>query len=284
MNNRLRYVTGWKKKLKALIPRKVKYTLFANTIEFLLKYTPWLDGNDEPPRYMDFSGGAFIPLGNQLVRLMIVRGGLADGVSVLDIGCGIGRNAVALSKRLANIQYIGFDIVRFGIVWCRKRFSTNESYTFVHADIYNGFYNSQGKGNANTYSFPCTDQSMGFIFATSVFTHMRAAEVAHYLAETARCLKNDGKAYFTCFILDVESNLQINKTATLFTFRHRLEGAFIESVAEPELAVAFEHTTLEAMLAQAGLTAVAFYPGSWRGIAYDDFQDAYVVQRSGNQS
>ncbi len=55
MNNRLRYVKGWKKKLKALIPRKVKYTLFASTIEFLLKHTPWLDGNDEPPRYMDFS-------------------------------------------------------------------------------------------------------------------------------------------------------------------------------------------------------------------------------------
>ncbi len=284
MNNRLRYVKGWKKKLKALIPRKVKYTLFASTIEFLLKHTPWLDGNDEPPRYMDFSGGAFIPLGNQLVQLMIERAGLANGVSVLDIGCGIGRNAVALSKRLANIRYVGFDIVRFGIVWCRKRFSTSENYRFVHADIYNGFYNSQGKRNADTYIFPCTDQSMEFAFATSVFTHMRAADVAHYLAETARCLKNDGKAYFTCFILDAESSSQINKAATLFTFRHRLDDALIESAAEPELAVAFERAAFEAMVAQAGLTVVAFYPGSWRGVAYDDFQDAYVVQRSGSRS
>jgi len=284
MNNRLRYVKGWKKKLKALIPRKVKYTLFASTIEFLLKHTPWLDGNDEPPRYMDFSGGAFIPLGNQLVQLMVERAGLADGVSVLDIGCGIGRNAVALSKRLANIRYVGFDIVRFGIVWCRKRFSTSKNYKFVHADIYNGFYNSQGKRNADIYIFPCTAQSMEFAFATSVFTHMRAADVAHYLAETARCLKNDGKAYFTCFILDAESSSQINKAATLFTFRHRLDGALIESVAEPELAVAFERAAFEAMVAQAGLTVVAFYPGSWRGVAYDDFQDAYVVQRSGSRS
>jgi SAM-dependent methyltransferase len=168
--------------------------------------------------------------------------------------------------------------VRFGIVWCRKRFSVSKNYRFIHADIYNSFYNPQGNVNADTYIFRCPNQSMGFIFATSVYTHMPASEVAHYLSETVRCLKNDGKAYFTCFILDAESNLQIKKGRTLFSFGHSLGSAFIESTAEPELAVAFERLTFETMVAKAGLTVVAFYPGSWRGITYNDFQDAYVLQ------
>jgi len=280
MENRFRYVRGWRKKLKALIPRRAKYTFFASVIEFMLKRTRWLDGGDEPPAFMDFSGGAFIPLGNRLVQLMVERGGLVKGMNVLDVGCGIGRNAVALSKRFANnLHYVGFDIVRFGIVWCRKRFSGSENYRFIHADIYNSFYNPRGSGNADSYVFPSADKSVDFIFATSVYTHMQASEVDHYLAETARCLKYGGKAYFTCFILDAESNAQIASNKTLFSFRHRSgSAAFTESVDEPDLAVAFDRVTFEAMAAKAGLIVSAFYPGSWRGTSYDDFQDAYLMQ------
>jgi len=279
VENKLRYVKGWKKKIKALIPRRAKYTFFAGAIEFLLKHTRWLDGGDEPPPFMDFSGGSFIPLGNQLVRLMIERGELTDGMKVLDIGCGIGRNAVALSKQFPHdLSYIGFDIVRFGILWCQKRFSTRKNYSFVHANIINGFYNPNGLQNAESYNFPCTDRSVDFAFATSVYTHMKAAEVRHYLAETARCLKPGGAAYCTCFILDSESYAQTNAGQTLFRFRHNMGNAFVESVSEPELAVAFERTAFEEMATSAGLNVVAFYPGSWRGIGYADFQDAYVFQ------
>lgn len=215
---------------------------------------------------------------------MVTRAGLADGMTVIDVGSGIGRTAVALSKRFANISYFGFDVVRFGITWCRKHFAAAPSYRFEHANIFNSFYNPRGSETAETYRFPVPDRSADFVFATSVFTHMPRVEVAHYLRETARCLKPGGTAYFTCFIVDDESRKQIESGVPLFGFRHSRNGAFVESLEEPDLAVAYEKAAFEAMVAAAGLGVVAFHPGSWRGIDYQDFQDAYVLRVTRGES
>jgi hypothetical protein len=54
----------------------------------------------------------------------------------------------------------------------------------------------------------------------------------------------------------------------------------VETLDEPELAVAFEHRILLDMASSAGLETRAFHPGHWRGIAYPDFQDAYVLGKA----
>jgi len=275
---RLKYASGWRKKLKALIPRRLKYTVLSDLLEFLISRTPLLDGKGEPPRFIEFAGGGFIPIGNHLVGLMVTRAGLTDGTTVVDIGSGIGRTAVALSKRFANISYFGFDVVRFGVTWCQKHFAAVPSYRFQHANIFNSFYNPRGSETARTYRFPVPGRSADFVFATSVFTHMPRVEVAHYLRETTRCLKPGGTAYFTCFIVDAESRRQIEAGVPLFRFRYSRDGSFIESLEEPDLGVAYEKADFEAMAAEASLEVVAFYPGSWRGISYQDFQDAYVLR------
>ena len=279
MENRLKYASGWKKKLKALVPRRLKYTLLADVIELLLRKTRLLDGEEEPPRFIEFGGGGFIPTGNALVALMAARTGLTDGASVVDIGSGIGRNAVALSKRFANLSYVGFDIVRYGTLWCRKRFSGSPGYQFIHADIFNSFYNPRGTESALGYRFPVVDGTTDLIFATSVFTHMPRAEVEHYLRESARCMKPGAAAYFTCFILDEEARRQIESGQTLFRFLHPRDGGHVESLSEPDLAVGFDGPVIEAMARDAGLEVEAFYPGNWRGLPYEDFQDAYVLRR-----
>lgn len=277
MENRFKYVTGWKKKLKALVPRRLKYTLLADVIEVLLARTRILDGGDEPPRFIEFGGGGFVPIGNALVGLMAARAGLTDGMTVVDIGSGIGRNAVALSKRFGNLDYIGFDVVRYGVGWCGKRFAGLPRYRFIHADIFNSFYNPRGSESALAYRFPVADRAADFVFATSVFTHMPSSEVAHYLRESARCMKPGATAYFTCFMLDAESRRQIDTGLTLFRFSHPRDGAFVESLREPDLAVAFERPAFEAMAREAGLEVVAFHPGSWRSLPCEDLQDAYVL-------
>ena len=276
---KLRYAPGLKGKLKALVPRRVKYTLLADVIELALARTHLLDGGDEPPSFMDYSGGGFVPIGNHLVQLMTARAGLADGMVVVDIGCGIGRMAVAMSKRLRNISYIGFDVVNYGILWCRKRFSALPGYRFVHANIFNTFYNPRGSEAGSSYRFPASDSTADFVCATSVFTHMPAAEVTHYLREASRCMKRGAKAYFTAFVLDRESRRQIAANLTLLTFRHEHRGACVETPDEPDLAVAYEAPAFEAMVARSGLEVVAFYPGNWRKLPYEDFQDAYVLTK-----
>ena len=222
--SKLRYASGLKGKLKALVPRRIKYTLLADCIELVLARTHFLDGADEPPSFMDYSGGGFVPIGNHLVQLMRTRAGLADGMVVVDIGCGIGRMAVAMSKRLREIRYVGFDVVNYGILWCRKRFSALPGYRFVHANIFNTFYNPRGSEAGSSYRFPVSDFTADFVCATSVFTHMPASEVTHYLRETSRCMKRGAKAYFTAFILDRESRWQIEASRTLLTFRRERQG------------------------------------------------------------
>jgi len=277
--SKLRYAPGLKGKLKALVPRRIKYTLLADFIELVLARTHFLDGADEPPSFMDYSGGGFVPIGNQLVQLMMARAGLADGMVVVDIGCGIGRMAVAMSKRLREIRYVGFDVVKYGILWCRKRFSALPGYRFVHANIFNTFYNPRGSEAGSSYRFPVSDSTADFVCATSVFTHMPASEVTHYLRETSRCMKRGAKAYFTAFILDQESRGQIETNLTLLTFRQEHQGAYVETPDEPDLAVAYDESAFEAMVVRSGLEVVAFYPGNWRKLPYEDFQDAYVLAK-----
>ncbi len=277
--SKLRYASGLKGKLKALVPRRIKYTLLADCIELVLARTHFLDGADEPPSFMDYSGGGFVPIGNHLVQLMRTRAGLADGMVVVDIGCGIGRMAVAMSKRLREIRYVGFDVVNYGILWCRKRFSALPGYRFVHANIFNTFYNPRGSEAGSSYRFPVSDSAADFVCATSVFTHMPASEVTHYLRETSRCMKRGAKAYFTAFILDQESRGQIEANRTLLTFRHGHQGAYVETPDEPDLAVAYDGSAFEAMVVRSGLEVVAFYPGNWRKLPYEDFQDAYVLAK-----
>jgi len=277
--SKLRYASGLKGKLKALVPRRVKYTLLADCIELVLARTHFLDGADEPPSFMDYSGGGFVPIGNHLVQLMMARAGLADGMVVVDIGCGIGRMAVAMSKRLREIRYVGFDVVKYGILWCRKRFSALPGYRFVHANIFNTFYNPRGSEAGSSYRFPVSDSTADFVCATSVFTHMPASEVTHYLRETSRCMKRGAKAYFTAFILDQESRGQIEANLTLLTFRRERQGAYVETPDEPDLAVAYDGSAFEAMVVRSGLEVVAFYPGNWRKLPYEDFQDAYVLAK-----
>ncbi|HSD60329.1 MAG TPA: hypothetical protein VLC55_05685, partial [Burkholderiales bacterium] len=85
-------------------------------------------------------------------------------------------------------------------------------------------------------------------------------------------------AYFTCFILDAESRRQIDSRQTLFRFSHRRDGCYVESLREPDLAVAFERPVFEAMAQEAGLDVAAFHPGNWRGLPYEDLQDACVLR------
>ena len=66
--------------------------------------------------------------------------------SILDIGCGCGMMALALTNYLQpTASYTGFDISKKAIQWCQKNISSRfPNFHFFHADIYNEHYNPGG--------------------------------------------------------------------------------------------------------------------------------------------
>src|SRR5437870_5090469 len=82
----------------------------------------WLTGKVDPelpPLRMRFVGmGDFRAIGDEMLDLFVRVGGLRRTDRVLDIGSGIGRVAIPLTRYLdLSATYDGFDIVKRGIDW-----------------------------------------------------------------------------------------------------------------------------------------------------------------------
>jgi SAM-dependent methyltransferase len=255
--------------------RRFKYTLAADAIDVIVRFTPFLDGGTRPPEAINFAGHkSFDEVGDLTVSLMREHAGLDEGDRVLDIGCAIARNALALHRAFgSDISYAGFDIVPYGISWSRKRFAQLPGrYDFAHADVWNSFYNPRGRARAEDFEFPYDDNAFDVSVATSVYTHMRRKAVAQYLSETARVTRSGGRAYFTLF-----SHEGVGPDSR-FSFANAGEGDWFEDAAEPEMAVAQDLDWMRAHLRELGATKIDLYPGYWRGGEGLDFQDILVAQ------
>ena len=116
------------------------------------------------------------------------------GCTVLDIGCGCGRTARALITNRDISEYIGFDVIRENVDWCRTFIEPvwRGVCRFHHYDLYSGEYNPNGSLPASTFAFPCANGSVDICFACSVFTHLLEADATHYLREIARVLAPEG--------------------------------------------------------------------------------------------
>jgi len=255
--------------------RRLKYTLGADLIDLAVRFTPLLDGGARPPEAINFAGHkSFDEVGDLTVRLMREHAGLGEGDHVLDIGCAIARNALALHRAFgSDITYDGFDIVPYGISWSRKRFADLPGrYNFEFVDIWNSFYNPRGKARAEDFDFPYADDAFDISVATSVYTHMRRKAVAQYLSETARVTRPGGRAYFTIF---AREGVAHNST---FRFAHEGEDDWVEDPNEPEMAVAHDLDWMKTHLTDLGATQIDVHPGYWRGGEGVDFQDIIVAQ------
>ena len=111
----------------------------------------------------------------------------------VDLGCGVGRAAVALIPELTTGSYEGFDVVPGFIRWCRREItSRHPQFRFRVADVGNRQYNRGGGGPATRFTFPYPDDSFDLALAASVFTHMEPDGIRRYLAESRRVLRPGG--------------------------------------------------------------------------------------------
>ncbi len=153
---------------------------------------PFLD-----PRLYRFTGERNVAAFKEL-------GGLKTDASFLDIGCGCGRVARALTQYLdATATYEGFDAAKKPVEWAQRVITKKfPSFHFRTLDTFNKRYNPSGKTGAGELMFPFEDDKFDFSFAGSVYTHMLPEEVTNFVRETARVLKREGTSYATFCLLN----------------------------------------------------------------------------------
>jgi SAM-dependent methyltransferase len=256
----------------------------------------WLDLASLPARLRDpgrrgdpwqslhnIGPGDFQHSGANLMADLVAYAGLQPSDHVLDIGCGVGRVTLPLTRFLdAAGGYTGFDISRRAVEACRKRFAaTRPDFDFVWLDVRNGDYNAGGAIAETEVRFPGEDGGVDLAFAASVFSHAQIETVGHYLAETARVLRSGGRFLFTAYTLTPERRIAVLRGQTRLALLPWTQTSMVMDPRSPERAIAHDAEALSRAIEAAGLRLAApWRAGDWAPDAeLGGWQDIWVVEK-----
>jgi SAM-dependent methyltransferase len=248
-------------------------------------------GYDIPTRLMNLTGGGpdtFDALAQHHMDVLKEWAPIEPNHSVLEIGSGIGRDAIPLTKIIGEQgNYVGVDIIKESIDWCNDNITAKHpNFRFVHFDVMDQLHNPAGTTKTTGIKLPVADGSVDRIILWSVFTHMAKLDIIHYLREFARVLKPSGKVYATWFVVD-DAILAKARTVNLTSFNLRFEhavgdGCYINDPQHPMGAVAYTKPSLLAAVHSGGLALNGdILRGSWSGY-FDNpkgGQDATVLRK-----
>ena len=218
------------------------------------------------------SSEEFVLMGDGFLQsVLIPRAHLVPTASLLDVGCGNGQIARALTRFLSlDGRYEGVDINRATIGWLQQRYSALPNFRFTHANISSRLYNSSGKLTAAEYRFPFADESFDVVLLKSLFTHMFPADIRAYMREIGRMLKKGGRSVITYFLLNDESRRSIERglAAHVLTVDYRGDPLCrIAKPAMPEFVVAHDERRLREFYSEDGCSVVDMAFGNWCGRA-----------------
>lgn len=111
--------------------------------------------------------------------------------------------------------------------------------------------------NDVAYALPIADSSIDFAFSTSLFTHLLEPELVNYCKESFRVLKPGGSMAMYCFSMDHPPPSFGNR----FTFGFKIGNSYVESMAAPEAAVAYEESFLFKVAHEAGFATAEILVG-----------------------
>lgn len=195
--------------------------------------------------------GGDYELFGQIEAHLLRQVGLADGMRLVDLGCGSGRLPAVLHGTM-NISYVGIDIVQALLDYARKK---APKYEFI---LHRGL------------SIPQKDASADMVSAFSLFTHLLHAETYIYLEECVRILKPGGKIVF--------SFLEFAEPAHWAVFVGTIDNA--KASASTHLNMFIERNVIGVWAAKLGLVVDQFIAGGcpvWNGHALG--QSAVVLRK-----
>ena len=218
---------------------------------------------------VEIGKGDFKGVGTEFLQYFRTLGNIAPNDRVLEVGCGIGRMAVPLTKFLSSQgSYDGIDISKVGINWCLKNITSQyPNFRFQVADVFNEHYNPQGATKASDYRFPYEDGFFDFAFATSLFTHMITEDTKNYLREIFRVLKDGAKSLITYFTINTESLETIRvKEVPLELKKLPFQGCYTANPDDPEAFIGYDEQYIREMYREIGFSLVEpIQYGSWCG-------------------
>ncbi len=234
-------------------------------------------------------GGDPRSTGEAIVAALDHLGLLKPGLRILDLGCGCGRAAVALTEALAGrCDYLGLDIIPGLITFCREEISSrypNCSFYTVEGSNphYDRYIEASGKGALPPAGFSL-DGSFDLVLAFSLLTHLRRREASESLRAIYRWTATGGSAVLSCFLLDSSSRRQIWRRRTpVFVeprSRRKARSGIRVLVEGANTAVAFDQALFTDMICRGGYEGVrSIHYGEWRCLEGLHFQDIVVLKK-----
>ncbi|QSR89432.1 class I SAM-dependent methyltransferase [Methylacidiphilum caldifontis] len=165
-------------------------------------------------------------MGNILLRLVISRGKLGVGMSLLDVGCGSGRLAYALccSELSDQVQYIGIDIVPELLDYARQK-CQRPNFVFLYND---------------KFKIPLDNEQVDLVCFFSVLTHLLQEEAVIMLKEARRVLKAKGKILFTYLNFFSKDHKQLFFQRVTH-MENKVAPLLLDIYITPELALEYGH-------------------------------------------
>jgi len=279
--------------LRKLVPQKFRPTLRSAWNGLNHRYqTKKLFGRDAeyiPPLHLMHDGPRtyreFKENGDEFLRHYVELCGLQPDEDMLDLGCGIGRKTLPLTRYMSERgSYLGMDIVKSGVEWCAEKYTREyPNFKFQLLDVCNELYNPEGRFKAAEYKLPSADEQFDFVVLNSIFTHMLHEDVENYLGEIARVLRIGGRCLISFFLLNEESLGLIDEGKSTIDLRYEFGPARAMSKQQPELAIGYDEEYVDRLFKRCGLEIrqpIAY--GSWCGRNdFYTYQDQIVALKTG---